>query len=97
MMRSILTALWVTALVASGAAAADQAGVVQKPAVDVYAEPRLDAPKISTLKRDAAVTIASQQGLWYALRLPDGATGTCASTTCGSRRTDRAAAGASAR
>ncbi len=75
MMRSILAGLLVSGLLATGIAAADQAGVVQKPAVDVYAEPRLDAPKISTLKRDASVTITEQQGLWYALRLPDGATG----------------------
>ncbi len=75
MMRSILTGLLAIAILAAGTAAADQAGVVRKPAVDVYAEPRLDAPKISTLKRDAAVTISAQQGLWYALRLPGDVTG----------------------
>ena len=75
MMRAILAGLFAAVLMAASAAAADQAGVVKKPAVDVYAQPKLDAPKISTLKRDAVVTISAQQGLWYQLRLATGETG----------------------
>ena len=56
------------------AAAADQSGVVKKDSVGVFAEPKFEAAKIATLKRDAKVTIAAQQGLWYELRLADGQT-----------------------
>ncbi len=75
MMRSIIFGLLAAVLMASTAIAADQAGVVKKPSVDVYAQPKLDAPKISTLKRDTAVTISAQHGLWYELRLATGETG----------------------
>jgi Zn-dependent protease with chaperone function len=75
MMRAILTGLLVAFAMVSAAAAADLTAVVKKPSVDVYAEPRLDAPKVSTLKSDATVTISAQQGLWYALRLSAGGTG----------------------
>ncbi len=75
MLRSILLAMAATFLVSPLAAAAEMAGVVKKASVDVYAEPKLDAPKISTLKRDAAVTISAQQGLWYQLQLAVGQTG----------------------
>jgi Zn-dependent protease with chaperone function len=75
MMRSILAGLIATLLMSSVAAAAGLAGVVKKASVDVYAEPKLDAAKVSTLKRDAAVTISAQQGLWYQLQLAAGQTG----------------------
>ncbi len=42
------------ALLASGVAFAEVSAVVQKPTVDVHAEPRLDAPKVSTLTRGTA-------------------------------------------
>ena len=57
------------ALLASGVAFAELSAVVQKPTVDVHAEPRLDAPKVSTLPRGTAVTISGQQGLWYQVKL----------------------------
>lgn len=74
MMRSILAGLFLTILVSPVAAAAEP-GVVKKPSVDVYAEPRLDANKVSKLKRDAKVTISAQQGLWYQLQLASGQIG----------------------
>jgi hypothetical protein len=48
---------------------------VIKPTIDVYAEPKFESPKVATLKRDAAVTVTAQQGLWYALKLAQSATG----------------------
>jgi len=59
------------ALAPSLAGAAELAATVQKPAVDVHAEARFESPRIATLQRNAAVTIAAQQGLWYRLRLAE--------------------------
>ncbi len=67
---------FIVALLPAWVAQADEThAVVRKPSVDVYAEPRLDAGKITALKRDAAVAIATQNGLWYEIHLPDGKTG----------------------
>jgi len=49
--------------------------VVQKDSVDVHAAPRLDAPRVSNLAQGSTVRVASQSGLWYEIRLPDGKTG----------------------
>ena len=38
-------------------------------------QPKLESPKVATLKRDATVTISAQQGLWYQLQAADGKTG----------------------
>lgn len=57
------------------AGAAELPAIVQKPAVDVYAEPRFDAQKVTTLQRNAEVKISAQQGLWYQLQLPAGTPG----------------------
>jgi peptidase M48-like protein/SH3 domain-containing protein len=73
-MRTSLIGLFTAVLVSTGAAA-ELAGVVIKPTIDVYAEPSFESPKISTLKRDAEVTVSAQQGLWYALQLAAGGTG----------------------
>lgn len=72
MKRFILAAWFAAAVAIPVAASADQAGVVKKDSVAVFAEPKFDAAKVATLKRDAEVTIAGQQGLWYQLRLPAG-------------------------
>ena len=69
-MRAIPFALFAIALMAMSLSAAALSGVVQKSSVDVYAEPRLDAAKVASLKRDTAVSISSQQGLWYQLQTP---------------------------
>ncbi len=73
-MRTLPALLFLT-LASAVAQAAEVSAVVQKPAVDVYAQPKLDAVKITTLKRDAAVRISAQQGLWYQLQMPTGAPG----------------------
>ena len=73
-MRAMLVGLFAAVLVSS-VASAEISGVVIKPTVDVYAEPKFESPKVSTLKRDAAVTVTAQQGLWYALKLDPAATG----------------------
>jgi hypothetical protein len=67
--------LLATVLLVSSAGAAELSAIVQKPSVDVYAEPRLDAPKVIALKRDTAVKIVTQRGLWYELQMPAGASG----------------------
>ena len=74
-MRAIPIALIATALLTSSLGAAALSGIVQKASVDVYAEPRLDAAKVATLKRDTAVNISTQQGLWYQLQMPAGTPG----------------------
>ncbi|MBK6452484.1 MAG: hypothetical protein IPF84_08085 [Proteobacteria bacterium] len=74
-MRSISIILSAAALVALSAQAEELPAVVHKPTADVYAEPRLDAPKVATLQRDTAVKIAAQQGLWYQLLMAAGAPG----------------------
>jgi hypothetical protein len=74
-MRAISIALIATAFLTSSLSAAALSGIVQKPGVDVFAEPRLDAPKVATLKRDARVDVSAQQGLWYQLQMPGGTSG----------------------
>jgi hypothetical protein len=74
-MRAISIALIATVFLTSSLSAAALSGIVQKPGVDVYAEPRLDAPKVATLKRDARVDVSAQQGLWYQLQMPGGTSG----------------------
>jgi hypothetical protein len=68
-MRALSLTVIVAALLASAAAFAEVSAVVQKPTVDVHAEPRLDAPKVTTLTRGTTVTISAQQGLWYQVQL----------------------------
>ena len=46
-----------------------------KPKVDLYAQPSLDAPKVATLSRNTTVHVSAQQGLWYQVVPPSGATG----------------------
>jgi hypothetical protein len=74
-MRAIPIALIATALMTLSLSVAALSGSVQKSSVDVYAEPKLDAPKVATLKRDAKVVVSGQQGLWYQLQLPAGTSG----------------------
>jgi len=74
-MRAIQRILVAIALLVSSLGAAELPAVVQKPAVDVYAEPRFDAPRVTTLQRDSRVQISAQQGLWYQLRMPAGTPG----------------------
>ncbi|WP_189644595.1 M48 family metalloprotease [Luteimonas gilva] len=45
--------------------------VVSKPSVDVRSHPDFASARVATLKRNAPVKIAAQQGLWYRLALAD--------------------------
>jgi len=71
-MRAFPLTVIAAALLASGVAFAGVSAVVQKPTVDVHAEPRLDAPKVTTLTRGTSVIISAQQGLWYQVQLAAG-------------------------
>jgi hypothetical protein len=74
-MRAIPRTLLAIVLAASGASAAELPAIVQKPAVDVYAKPQFDAPKIAVLQRNTEVKVSAQEGLWYQLLMPAAAPG----------------------
>lgn len=74
-MRALLMTLIATVLMASGATAAEISAVVQKPTVDVFAQPSFDAPKLATLKQGDEVKVSAQHGLWYELLMPAGGAG----------------------
>ena len=74
-MRTLPATVAAALLVAIAAQAEDQGAVVRKAKVDVYAEPKLEAAKIESLKQDTAVSIAAQSGLWYEVKLPNGKSG----------------------
>jgi beta-barrel assembly-enhancing protease len=65
----------VATIMAWSVRAAEPSAVVRKEKVDVYAQPKFDAPKVATLSRDASVRISTQQGLWYELIMPAGTPG----------------------
>lgn len=52
-----------------------KSAVIRKPTVDVHSGPDFASPTIATLKRDATVTVAGQQGLWFHVALPEGEEG----------------------
>jgi Zn-dependent protease with chaperone function len=68
-------ALMATAWMASSVGAAELSALVHKANADVYAQPKLDAPKVARLPRNTAVKISAQQGLWYQLQMPAGTPG----------------------
>jgi len=73
MMRSLfLPALLV---LAPALPAANLAGVIHKPSVDVHSGPDFSTPTLATLKRDAPISVSGQQGLWFRVQLPAGKTG----------------------
>ncbi|HZW19603.1 MAG TPA: M48 family metalloprotease [Luteimonas sp.] len=63
------------ALATPAALAAEVPAIVHKRSVEVRQAPDPGAAAITTLRRDARVTIGAQQGLWYALVLDDGRSG----------------------
>ena len=67
----------VTALLSLGLVAADAAttATVSKPKVEVRRGPDFKTPAVATLAKDASVTIAGQQGLWFKVLTADGKTG----------------------
>jgi beta-barrel assembly-enhancing protease len=75
MMRFISACLIAALLAVADAGAADLTATVRKPEVNVYAAPNLESGKLKKLKQDDSLGIASQQGLWYELKLPDGTSG----------------------
>ena len=64
-----------TALAPRPALAENMSAVIHKASVDVHSAPDFKAPTIATLKRDAAISIAGQQGLWFRVELPAGKSG----------------------
>ncbi len=75
--RSPLAALLALALAAPvlPALAANMAALVHKPSVEVRSAPDFKAPSVATLKRDARIEIAGQQGLWFKVQLAGGKSG----------------------
>lgn len=74
-MRLLTACLIAVSLAATDATAADLTATVRKPEVQVHAAPNLESAQVAKLKQDATVGIAEQQGLWYAVKLPDGKAG----------------------
>lgn len=64
-LESLIAVAVAAALAAGAAAAAEQAAIVSKPSVDVHSGPDFKSGKVATLKKNAAVKVAGQQGLWY--------------------------------
>ena len=68
--------LFLAALLAAAAAsAADLTATVHKSEVNVYTAANLESPRLAKLKKSDTVGITEQQGLWYAVKLPDGKAG----------------------
>jgi len=70
-----LPAFLAAALLATAASAADLTATVHKAEVNVYTAANLESARLAKLKKDDSVGIAEQQGLWYAVKLPDGKAG----------------------
>lgn len=79
MNRPALRILLATALLAfSGlllAADGSSPATVVKPTVQVHAEPSFSAPTVTTLQRNARVSVVGQQGLWFKVDLDGGQSG----------------------
>ena len=72
---ALLPFVLAAALAAPAASAESMPAVVHKASVEVHSAPDFKAPTIATLKRDAAVSVAGQQGLWFRVDLPAGQSG----------------------
>src|SRR5690606_17341216 len=48
---------------------------VAKPTVEAHAKPDFASPAVATLKKNEAVSVAGQEGLWFRLALDAGKTG----------------------
>lgn len=73
----LLPALLLTAggLVVAATAQSQMPAVVHKASVEVRSGPDFKSQKVTTLRRDTAVSIVDQQDLWYQLQLTGGANG----------------------
>jgi hypothetical protein len=74
-LAALLLMLAVSAGASQSAFAATMSAVVHKASVDVRGAPDFKAPTVATLKRNAAVTVAGQQGMWFRIELPAGQPG----------------------
>ena len=75
MRRPLVLSLLLLSLSLAAAGVSVAAGlpaVVHKATATVYAAPAFSAAKVATLKKDAPVSVAAQEGLWYRLE-PDAA------------------------
>ena len=72
-----MRSLFLPALLALAPAvlAANLAGVIHKPSVQVHSGPDFSTPTLATLKRDTPISVAGQQGLWFKLQMPSGKPG----------------------
>lgn len=73
-----LPALLLVLLLSAGAALAagdGQPATVHKASIEVRAAADASSPGVAKLKRNQAVAITGQEGLWYRLQLADGGTG----------------------
>jgi len=74
-MRRLVRLMALATFLAPASADAELSATVQKPSVDVYSQPSFEAPRLKTLQRGEAVTVAAQLGLWYQLPMRPAATG----------------------
>lgn len=74
-MRTFIRMMALATLLVPRSGVAELSATVQKPSVDVYAQPSFEAPRLATLQRGEAVTIAAQLGLWYQLAVRPDASG----------------------
>src|SRR5690606_34184030 len=63
------------ALLAMPAFAESMAALVHKAKVEVHSAPDFKAPSVATLKRNAELQVAGQEGLWFKVQLADGKEG----------------------
>lgn len=70
--RMLAAAGLLACAIAPGVQAAELAGAVRKPSVEVKGQPEFSAATVGTLKRNDPVKVAAQQGLWYRIAAPGG-------------------------
>lgn len=63
------------ATVATSAAAGNVPASIHKASVEVRSAPDFKAPTVATLKQNATVSVAGQQGMWFRVELEGGKTG----------------------
>src|SRR5690606_15770417 len=71
----VLVPTCVLALLAMPAFAETMAALVHKAKIEVHAAPDFASPSVATLKRDAELQVAGQQGLWFKVATADGKEG----------------------
>ncbi|WP_159016194.1 M48 family metalloprotease [Cognatiluteimonas profundi] len=60
---------------AGTAVAASMAAVASRPSVAVHSAPSFSSPQLTTLQRNAPLSVAGQEGLWFRVELPAGKSG----------------------